>query len=280
MTGARPRVAEGWLSLRETADARARSSELAEHVAGVLDGTPGAHVVWDLAAGSGSMVRWLAPRLRGAQHWVLVDHDPDLLGAARELTPPRAADGASVTVETRCRDVAGLEPGELAGASLVTVSALLDIVTRPELEVIVASCLGPGCPVLLSLSVTGEVELDPVGPLDAEMQDAFNVHQRRTVDGLSLLGPDAASAARELVARRGRHVDRRPSPWRLGPGDERLIRAWLRGWVAAACERRPGLVPEATAYLEDRLEQADHGALGVVVGHEDLLVAPHPEPHG
>jgi hypothetical protein len=274
VTSSRPRVAEDWLAVREPADARARSSELVDDVARGLEGEDGPHIVWDLAAGSGSMLRWLAPRLPGAQHWVLVDHDLDLLAAAREMVPPRAADGAPVTVETRCRDVAGLEPGELAGASLVTVSALLDIVSRGEMERIVASCLGPGCPVLLTLHVTGEVGLEPAEPLDVEVRDAFNAHQRRTVDGVSLLGPYAVSTVRDLVTRHGARLERRSSPWRLGPGDEPLIRAWLRGWVDAACERRPDLARQGTAYLKDRLGEVDRGELRVVVRHEDLLVLP------
>ena len=52
-------------------------------------------LVHDLGSGTGSMVRWLAPRLPGPQHWVLHDRDPDLLAAA-----PRTSRRAC-TAETR-----------------------------------------------------------------------------------------------------------------------------------------------------------------------------------
>ena len=52
-------------------------------------------VIHDLGCGTGSMGRWLAPRLPGPQHWVLHDRDADLLDARRRSTSP------AVTVETR-----------------------------------------------------------------------------------------------------------------------------------------------------------------------------------
>src|SRR3954449_5416558 len=90
-------------------------------------------VIHDLGGGSGAMARWLAPRLRGPQHWVVHDRDADLLALAAPGPPGRAADGAEVTVEARQSDIARLESGDLAGASLVVASALLDMLTAVEL---------------------------------------------------------------------------------------------------------------------------------------------------
>ena len=39
-------------------------------------------MIHDLGSGTGSMSRWLAPRLPGPQHWVLHDRDADLLARA------------------------------------------------------------------------------------------------------------------------------------------------------------------------------------------------------
>ena len=61
----------------------------------------GRPVIHDLGCGTGSMGRWLAPRLPGPQHWVLHDRDADLLAVAADEPPGVAADGAAVTVETR-----------------------------------------------------------------------------------------------------------------------------------------------------------------------------------
>jgi hypothetical protein len=72
-----------------------------------------------------------------------------------------------VTVEVRQRDITRLGAGDLAGADLITCSALLDMLTAAEVERVAAACAGVGCPTLLTLSVVGRVGLDPADPLDA-----------------------------------------------------------------------------------------------------------------
>ncbi len=245
------RVSPQWLALREPADAAARSTELAERLARRLG--PGPHAIHDLGGGSGSMGRWLAPRLPGPQHWVVHDRDPDLLALAEG-------------VETRCSDITRLTAEDLAGASLVTASALLDLLTADELAGLLAACAG--IPLLLALTVAGRVALSPAEPLDARIADAFNAHQHRN----GLLGPDAVTAAFARI--HGPEVLVRPSPWRLGPAEAGLAAEWLEGWLAAACEQEPGLAAEAADYRERRLAQAAAGTLAVTVDHADLLVLP------
>ena len=269
-----PRYAPEWLELREGADAVGRSNDLLDPLRIRLANLPGKAglVIHDLGCGTGSMGRWLAPRLDGAQHWILHDRDPYLLHFAAVASPRSAADGSRVTVETRRGDVARLTTDVLAGASLVTASALLDVLTREEVEALAAACTGAGCPALLTLSVAGRVDLTPSDPLDAEIAEAFNAHQRR--DGL--LGPDAINAACEAFSERGATVRLNPSPWRLGPSESALTAQWLRGWVGAAVEERPELAPRAERYLRERLAACEAGELRVVVHHSDLLALSRP----
>ena len=252
-----------WLGLREPADAAARAVDLIgplrRHLA-----TDGPAVIHDLGAGTGSMGRWLAPRLPERQHWVLYDRDEDLLARAK-------AGGGPVSVETRQWDIARLTAADLDGAALVTASALLDMFTAREVERMVAACAGAGCPALLTISVTGRVELTPADPLDAEIMAAFNDHQRRTVYGRRLLGPDSVGVAVAAFRRRGIPVIARSSPWRLGARDAHLIVEWLAGWVDAACEQRPELTGPAAEYAGRRREEALAGQLSVVVHHTDVL---------
>src|SRR5512144_2520459 len=77
MTTEHSRAGSGWLVLREPADAAARSEELVEILRPSLP-TDGM-VIHDLGCGTGSMARWLAPRLSGPQRWVLQDRDAELL---------------------------------------------------------------------------------------------------------------------------------------------------------------------------------------------------------
>ncbi|HEY2206158.1 MAG TPA: SAM-dependent methyltransferase [Pseudonocardia sp.] len=268
-----------WLALREPADAAARAPELLEPLRAHLTraGTERL-VVRDLGCGTGSLQRWLAPRLPGPQHWVLYDRDPELLARAAAAAPGTAADGAPVTRETRQDDVTGLRAADLAGTGLVAASALLDLFTAGEVDRLAEACAAAGCPALLTLTVAGRVELSPADPLDAELAAAFDAHQRRATDGRRLLGPDAAGATAEAFRRQGARVLTRPSPWRLGPSDSALADQWLRGWVGAAREQRPDLAGPADGYLRRRLAGCAAGALGVVVGHVDLLALPTDRP--
>ncbi|WP_442813168.1 SAM-dependent methyltransferase [Streptomyces sp. NBC_01800] len=314
-TGA-TRYAPEWLALREGADATARASgllgPLQRHLEAAASRPGGAEpasgrstlVIRDLGCGSGSMGRWLAPRLNGPQHWILHDHDPDLLDLAAARTPRTAADGSPVTVTTERGDVARLTANVLSGTSLVTASALLDLLTREELNGLAAACAGAGCPALLALSVVGRVDLTPADPLDAEIAQAFNAHQRRVDQGRRLLGPDAVTAASEAFACHGLTVREHASPWRLGSaprslpcdgtgrtqgadpcgsgirdpdtGESTLLTEWLRGWVGAARDQRPDLARHADAYLRRRLAECWAGELQVVVHHKDVLALPGP----
>ena len=261
------RLSPEWLLLREPADAAARSAELAERLGRHLTAT-GRLVIHDLGGGSGAMGRWLAPRLPGRQHWVVHDRDADLLKLAVADPPGPAADGAAVTVEARRSDITRLAPGDLAGASLITASALLDMLTADELARMLGACAG--IPMLLALTVVGRVTLMPADPLDARIGAAFNAHQRRG----RLLGPDAVAAAVEELRGTGAEVLVRPSPWRLDAAHAELTAEWFGGWVAAACEQEPVLAAEAGAYRDRRLAQAAAGELDVIVDHADVLVLP------
>jgi trans-aconitate methyltransferase len=266
-------VSAGWLALREPADAAARARDLVDELRRHLP-TRGRVVIHDLGCGTGSMGRWLAPLLPGPQRWVLHDRDASLLEAATADPPAHAADGSAVTLETQQSDINGLGYGELADATLVTASALLDMLTADELSGLVDLCTAAACPALLTLSVTGRVELTPADPLDRRVAAAFNAHQRRTTQRGVLLGPDAPEVALEELGRRGAEVVVRSSPWRLGASDADLIAEWFGGWLGAACEQEPGLSAQTDSYKRRRVTEATAGHLEVTVGHADLLVLP------
>ncbi|WP_250004082.1 class I SAM-dependent methyltransferase [Actinoplanes sp. M2I2] len=251
MTG---EFSESWLGLREPADAEARAADLV----GMLP-TP-VHVIRDLGCGTGSMARWLAPELPTPQHWILADRDPKLLHhATSHVRVP------GVTVEGALSDVTTLTAADLDGTDLVTCSALLDLLTEAEIDALVAALASAGAAALFTLSVAGEVSFDPARPEDARVAEAFDEHQRRTVDGRRLLGPDAPAYAAQAFEKAGATVVTRPSAWRLGPDRPELTAEWLRGWVGAARDQQPSL--ELDDYLAARLERIPT----VSVGHVDLL---------
>lgn len=279
-----PRYSSTWLELREAADAQARAVDLAEHVRRLLAGS-GPLVVHDLGCGTGSMARWLSPRLPGPQHWTLHDRDPELLEIAAESLLSRG-----VTAETRLGDLTTLTAADLAGASLVTASALLDILTLEEMDRLARAVTSAGSPALLTLTVVGRVDLTPWEPLDNLLCDGFNDHLRggdpagtgtpRPAATRRPLGSAAADAAAEAFRRYGATVLVRETPWRLDATHRELIAEWLRGFVPAAAAQIPGVGPDMDqvidAYLGRRLDQAAAGTLRVTVEHIDLLALPMP----
>lgn len=262
------RVTADWLELRAAADDVARSEQLTAELRGSI--RAGGTVIHDLGAGSGAMVRWLSPRLPGPQAWVLHDADAGILAHA-DLDDVVDAAGDPLTSRTRVAPLADLPPDAFAGASAVVASALLDVITLSEAERIVAACVAAGSPALFSLTVTGNVVLDPADPLDPVLGAAFDDHQRREAHGRRLLGPDAVPIVAGLFVAAGWHVRTAVTPWVLDASEAELVGQWLDGWVGAAVEQRPELASAAAEYVERRVACE---SLVVTVPHEDLVAWP------
>ena len=175
------------------------------------------------------MGRWLSPRLPGPQHWVEHDRDAALL------------DHAGPGVEARRSDITRLTAEDLAGASLVTASALLDLLTLDGLARMLVACAGS--PMLLALTVVGRVTLTPEEPLDDLMGAAFSAHQR----GGRKLGPDAVAVAVDEL--RGTGAERRRQnrePNQQGRSF-RLHFTWLVSGTPTTFSHNAGLLPNRSA---------------------------------
>ena len=265
MTGAPTRpIAASWLALREPADARARAeaaSTLLPPLLQVLNRSDQLRVV-DLGSGTGANLRWLAPRLPAPdrQHWTLVDHDPGLLARGPVQATALRADVADLAAV-----LAGL--AEAGGTDLVTAAALLDLLDLRQLGAIVDAVVDARVPALFSLTVSGEVLLDPPDRQDEPLAAAFDAHQRRE----GRLGPDAASEVARLFRERGWSVIGTRTPWTLNSAEHsELLDAWLVGRAEAAGEHEPDRVGEAAGWLARRRASS----LQAVVGHLDVLALP------
>jgi glycosyltransferase involved in cell wall biosynthesis len=271
---ARP-VDPDWLALREDADARARAlgstdllRQLVQHL---RDERPsrgdGPLRVVDLGWGTGANPRWLAPRLAppGRQRWTTVDHDQALTVTAPVLTTAVLA------------DVADLEAvlARLGGADLVTAAALLDLLDEPRLTAVIDAVVGCGAAALFSLTVDGQVRIDPPDPYDDALAHAFDAHQRRE----GRVDPDAGAAAAGRFRAHGWRVVEARTPWRLS-SDVALIEAWLSGRAEAAAEWEPDAADQVAAWLERRRRRLGDGGLEVLVGHLDVLALPPPSRSG
>ena len=256
-----------WLALREPADHAARPDALLATLRTALGGARGAGPleVTDLGSGTGSNLRYLAPRLPGAQHWRLVDHDAGLLEAA-------AAPGAGVEIERRVGDLAADPTAALSGReALVTGAALLDLVSEDWLASLLAASVGQGATVLFALSFDGRIRWSDPHPLDAELEDAINRHQRSNKGFGPALGPTAAAACAAQLAALGYRVESCASDWRIDAEQAALGTALIDGWVRAASEVAPDRSAALQAWGEARAGSLARGAVELVVGHRDVL---------
>ena len=272
----REHFAAEWLSLREPVDHRSRAAGLVPILA---TGRPREPLrVLDLGAGTGSNLRYLAPRMPGPQHWTLVDHDQHLLDAA---TGPDTADRVN-----RVRaDLSDLSCLDIAGADVVTGSALLDLVSEDWLRLLVDKCCRGSCRALFALTYDGSI--DWRAPADGRdghesddelVRELANLHQRQDKGFGPALGPTAGAVAHTLFQQAGYRTWLVPSPWRLGPTDMEVARTLVEGWQSAASS--PGPVGEGVQvdrigeWAGRRLHAIATGDFELCVGHVDLLAMP------
>ena len=253
-----------WLRLREPADHEVRSLPL---LGALLRHLPGARPlrVVDLGSGTGSNLRYLAPRLPSPQEWLLVDRDAALLSQALVRSPVDA-------VTTRAVPLDDLDDAAIiAGHDLVTGAALLDLVSPAWLDTLAARCRTAGAAVLFALSYDGRTTCTPADPEDGEMLELFNGHQRGNDHGFgTAAGPDATTCAARSFEEAGYTVRRARADWHLAPEHTALQRPLIVGWAQAISEMVPNRRDWVEAWMRRRLAYVDAGESTIMVGHEDL----------
>ena len=258
-----------WLALREPFDLRARNPRVLDAVVAAFAGTQQLRIV-DLACGTGSTLRALAPRLPAAQNWRLTDNDLSLLARASGMTRP-----TGVTVTTTPIDLNHDFEAALDGpVDLVTTSALLDLVSEPWLDRLAVESLARHIPLYAALSYDGRVEMKPSHKLDAAIVAAVNKHQRGDKGFGPALGPQAASAAIARFKSLGCAVGHGTSDWTGGPEDREFQMAIFAGWASAARETGDMTLGDTIEWLTFRRDQVAAGRSSLRVGHVDIFVRP------
>jgi len=246
-----------WLALREPFDHAARAASLATGLRSALD--PGAaewHLL-ELGGGTGSGVRWLAPRLGRPARFTVLDHDPELL---------QRVDPALAT--TRVADVRDLDawPDRV---DAVTLQALLDLVDLDFLVGLADAVTDRGIPLLAALTVDGRVRWSPPHPDDEAVQAAFRVHQLGDRGFGGSVGPFAAPILADLLRCRGYEVELVRADWHIPASATAMLAAMVDGAAQAAGEVGTRGV-DVAAWAAWR-----HARLGpLTVGHLDLLGRP------
>lgn len=255
-----------WLALREPADARARDANLTAQLVRLARQRPQPRFI-DLACGTGSNLRYLAPLIGGGQRWQLVDSDPALLEKVGAIP--------GCSIETQRLDLTtDLPTLDFAPDVIVTASALLDLVSGRWLTQLVECCRAGRCAALFALSYDGRIELTPHDPDDEWIRQLVNCHQLGDKGFGPALGPDAWRRTRDLFREAGYTVLTARSDWNLLPEETLLQRALLEGWAGAALELASDDAARCREWRARRLAHVTAGVSRIIVGHEDVLALP------
>ncbi len=267
-----------WLDLREAADHRSCDVGLRMRFAGWMARFARPNIL-DLGAGTGSNLRRLAPYLGPVQDWILLDHDPAILAAARarladwadevaldgEVLVLRCA-GAEITVRFLCADLAQGFAG-LPRADAVTASAFFDLASEDFVHCLARHVVGQGSGFHAVLSFDGRQEWFPPHQHDAAMLRAFLAHQQGDKGLGAALGSSAQQTLEAAFGQAGYDVAAAPSSWILDREDQGLLVPLAAGFADAAAETGL-LAPTVTAAW--RAASRERG----IVGHRDILALP------
>jgi SAM-dependent methyltransferase len=256
-----------WLALREPYDQAARNPAVLDAVRTAFAGFPAVRVA-DLGCGTGSTMRAVAPLLPARQDWRLLDNDAALLEAAHDAAPPVCE---VTTVQVDLAADLGRALGD--DTDLVTMSALLDLVSVEWLDRLVAMLAISGRPLYAALSYDGRVSLAPASRYDDTVIAAVNLHQLTDKGFGPALGPNAAATAPDRLRASGFAIHHGRSDWSFGPADHAIQMEMLEGWAGAAAEIgfAPGLLDDWRAERRAHVEAARSQ---MRVGHLDFFAAP------
>lgn len=274
-----------WLDLREPFDHAARSTRLADTLVARLPARP---KLLDLGAGSGSLFRWLAPRIGRAQVWTLLDADPAMIDAAFDriadwaelndwpvTTPGRAmllhTPRGAWRIEAIVADLAAVSTLPVAKHDAVVNTALCDLVSRGWIETLVPRLK---VPFYAALMVDGRASWAPAHPLDRAVAAAFRRDQGRDKGLGPALGRHAPAAMIDVFKAAGWQVATATSDWRIGSADTAMLRAVIDGDAGAALLANSRRAAAFDDWRDDRLHHALRGKLRLTLGHRDLLAFP------
>jgi len=254
------RFGADWLALREPYDARSIAPDLVRRLAAWATARQGLRVV-DLGAGAGATLRRLGPILGEAQQWTLAELDSELVTAGQV----RLGAGLPPAAYWRLDLARDLEALGGRPVDLITASALLDLVSAEWLDRLAGLRTRLGCALYVALTYNGRIEWEPADPFDGLALNAVNRHQRGDKGFGPALGPDAAPMLARMLGR-GAEVGR--SNWRLGPDDQAIQWALIKGYAGVTDD------PALRAWAKRRVAHLLARRSTLTVGHLDLLYLP------
>lgn len=270
-----------WLTLRESADLRARNGDLASRLNGHFAFRDRIAVV-DIGCGTAANLRACAPLLPSEQHWTLIDRNPDRLAVARSALVRWAdhcdfgGDVLRLSWNSKSLRVMFHAAGSLealpelvltAGADLVTTSSYVHQLPARSMQRIANASAKTGAVVYAVLTYNGQQAWLPRHPLDTVMRAAYHAYQIADHGEGQCAGPVAPSELADALAMSGYSVSEAPSDWTLGKTDALLINQWALSFGRAVETTGQVNGDDISRWLSTKRNKA-------TVGHVDILAFP------
>ena len=262
-----------WLNLREASDHKARDRHLLKTAANWLNDLKSKDkVIVDLGSGTGSTIRGLQryTTLAPSIQWRLVDNDPELLAEAVHRH------SEEYSIESFLVDLSATQKLPLESVSLITASALLDLVSsnfiRDLCQLIKEKNEGRPLGFYSALNYDGCIKWTPFHPLDAAILMNFNTDQRRDKGFGPALGPDATDFLKTQFHSTKFQCLSAKSPWLLGSADYLLTESLINGISDVAIQTDGLTNSEIQDWKTFRIKNVRTGTC--YLGHTDILVLP------
>ena len=263
-----------WLNLREASDHKARDRHLLKTAANWLNDLKSKDkVIVDLGSGTGSTIRGLQryTTLAPSIQWRLVDNDPELLAEAVHRH------SEEYSIESFLVDLSATQKLPLESVSLITASALLDLVSsnfiRDLCQLIKEKNEGRPLGFYSALNYDGCIKWTPFHPLDAAILMNFNTDQRRDKGFGPALGPDATDFLKTQFHSSKFQCLSAKSPWLLGSADYLLTESLINGISGVAIQTGGLTNSDIQDWKTFRIENVRTGTC--YLGHTDILVLPN-----
>ena len=263
-----------WLNLREASDHKARDRHLLKTAANWLNDLKSKDkVIVDLGSGTGSTIRGLQryTTLAPSIQWRLVDNDPELLAEAVHRH------SEEYSIESFLVDLSATQKLPLESVSLITASALLDLVSsnfiRDLCQLIKEKNEGRPLGFYSALNYDGCIKWTPFHSLDAAILMNFNTDQRRDKGFGPALGPDATDFLKTQFHSTKFQCLSAKSPWLLGSADYLLTESLINGISGVAIQTGGLTNSDIQDWKTFRIENVRTGTC--YLGHTDILVLPN-----
>ena len=263
-----------WLNLREASDHKARDRHLLKTAANWLNDLKSKDkVIVDLGSGTGSTIRGLQryTTLAPSIQWRLVDNDPELLAEAVHRH------SKEYSIESFLVDLSATQKLPLESASLITASALLDLVSsnfiRDLCQLIKEKNEGRPLGFYSALNYDGCIKWTPFHPLDAAILMNFNTDQSRDKGFGPALGPDATDFLKTQFDSTKFQCLTAKSPWSLGSADYLLTESLINGISDVAIQTDGLTNSDIQDWKTFRIKNVRTGTC--YLGHTDILVLPN-----